>query len=289
MPVICVSSIDETRLRPYRDLTSTESARSMGLFVAEGKTLVERLLGSEHRVHSVLVERQYLRLIESVVDDETTVYAIDDGLIEDLIGFNFHRGVLACGYRPQNPTFAESLPALHHAATVVVCDAVQDPENLGGILRNCAAFGVGTVVLGPNCTDAFSRRVLRVSMGAALQMSVVHSSDLCRALVSLKDDWQLEVVATVLDDDAEVLDQAVRPRRLALLLGNEAHGVDRQHVRLANRRVTLPMDSRASSLNVAVSSGIFLYHFTRTAHLEPIRKPSAERGTGTFCSEDSTK
>lgn len=266
MPVVRVSSIDESRLRPYRHLTSAESARSMGLFVAEGKTLVERLLGSEHRVHSVLVERQYLRLVESVIDDETTVYAIDDGLIEDLIGFNFHRGVLACGYRPEDPTFAESLPDLHRAATVVVCDAVQDPENLGSILRNCAAFGVGTVVLGPNCTDAFSRRVLRVSMGAALRMSVVHSSDLCRALVNLKDEWQFEVVATVLDDDAEVLDQAVRPRRLALLLGNEAHGVDRQHVRLANRRVTLPMHGRASSLNVAVSSGIFLYHFARIAH-----------------------
>lgn len=263
MPVLRVSSIDDSRLRPYRDLTSTNSAQEMGLFVAEGKRLVERLMASAHRVHSVLVERQYLRLLASSIGEVTTTYVIDDGLVEELVGFNFHRGVLACGYRPQPPTLAETFVAIDGVATVVVCDAVQDPTNLGGILRNCAAFGVDTVILGPNCTDVLSRRVLRVSMGAALQLQFVQSNDLGEDLTRLRDAWQFEVVASVLDKDASVLDTATRSERLALLVGNEAHGINPELARLANRRVTLPMYGGTSSLNVAVASGIFLYHFTR--------------------------
>ena len=151
MPVIPVSSIDDSRLRPYRDVTSSNSSREMGLFVVEGKTLVEELMASNFPTHSVLVEQQYLARIKPCVDEETPLYVLDDGIVEELIGFNFHRGMLACGRRRPALSFAEALPPAERPATVVICMGVQDPENLGGILRNCAAFGVDAVILGPNC------------------------------------------------------------------------------------------------------------------------------------------
>jgi tRNA G18 (ribose-2'-O)-methylase SpoU len=263
MPVIPVSSIDDSRLRPYRDVTSSSSSREMGLFVVEGKTLVEELLASKFPTQSVLVERQYLARIESCVDEETPLYVLDDGIVEKLVGFNFHRGMLACGHRRPALSFAEALPPAEEPATVVICVGVQDPENLGGILRNCAAFGVDAVILGPNCTDAFSRRVLRVSMGASLRLPISESADLGLDLMSLKDDWLFDVIASVLQDGATTLNKALPSKRQALLFGNEAHGLKPEWINSCTRQVTLPMLCGTDSLNVAVASGIFLYHFTR--------------------------
>jgi tRNA G18 (ribose-2'-O)-methylase SpoU len=273
MPVIPVSSIDDSRLRPYRDVTSSNSSREMGLFVVEGKTLVEELLASNFPAHSVLVERQYLARIKSCVDEETPLYVLDDGIVEKLVGFNFHRGMLACGHRRPAQSFAQALPLAEEPATVVICVGVQDPENLGGILRNCAAFGVDAVILGPNCTDAFSRRVLRVSMGASLRLPISESVDFSLDLARLRDDWLFDVIASVLRDDATTLDDALPSKRQALLFGNEAHGLKPEWIKACSRRVTLPMLCGTDSLNVAVASGIFLYHFTRPNKRRSSEKP----------------
>lgn len=235
----------------------------MGLFVSEGKSLLELLLASDQRIHSVLVERQHLASVRHQVAAATPVYVIEDGNVENLVGFNFHRGVLACGYRRKSPSLDQALAGDDRPATVAICVGVQDPENLGGILRNCAAFGVRAVILGPHCTDPLSRRVLRVSMGAAWRLTIVESNDLARDLDRLKNQLQFELVATVLDDRAEQLDTASRTARLGLLLGNEAHGLPPQWLAHCDRCVTLPMRGGTDSLNVAVASGIFLYHFTR--------------------------
>lgn len=265
MPEINVRSIDDRQLKPYRDVTSSDSAREMGLFIAEGRSLVELLLASDYSIHSVLVERQYLASVTDRVSPETPLYVIEDGHVENLLGYNFHRGVLACGYRRESPRLRDLFHSRDQRATVVICAGVQDPENLGGILRNCAAFGVRAVILGPNCTDPFSRRVLRVSMGASWRLAIVESDDLGRDLDRLQNQMQFELAATVLDDHAEELGQATRSGRLGLLLGNEAHGLAPRWLARCNRRVTLPMLGDTDSLNVAVASGIFLYHFTRVA------------------------
>ena len=87
------------------------------------------------------------------------------------------------------------------------------------------ALGADAVVLGENSADLFSRRVLRVSMGAALQVPVLESHDLARDLAWLRDQGGFQLVGTVLDEAAQPLEQAGRSKRAGLLLGNEAHGL----------------------------------------------------------------
>lgn len=269
MPEILVPTIQDPRLRPYRDLTSSSSAREMGLFISEGRSLLQLLLASDYRIHSVLVERQYLATVKHHVGPDTPLYVVEDGNVENLVGFNFHRGVLACGYRRASPRLEDALRAKDRLPSVVViCVGVQDPENLGGILRNCAAFGVEAVILGPNCTDPYSRRVLRVSMGAAWRLLVIESNDLACDLDCLKNRLGFQINATVLGDQAQLLGTTSRPQRLGLLFGNEAHGLESQWLVRCDRRVTLPMQGGTDSLNVAVATGIFLYHFTRVAAIE---------------------
>jgi tRNA G18 (ribose-2'-O)-methylase SpoU len=263
MPIVEISSLDDPRLAPYRELKKSNLTRWSGLFVAEGEKLVRRLLASGYETASLLVGRRYLEEFAALAPAETLVLAIPDEWVESLVGFNFHRGILACGRRRANPALKDVLPAAEQKSAVVVCPDVQDPENLGAILRIAAAFGVDLAILGSRAADPLSRRVLRVSMGAALSVPIIRSDDLPTEIDRLRRDFGFELAATVLDADAEPLGRAARPHRIALLLGSEGHGLDRALVERCDRRLTIAMQRGIDSLNVAVAAGIFLYHFSR--------------------------
>jgi TrmH family RNA methyltransferase len=99
-------------------------------------------------------------------------------------------------------------------------------------------------------------------MGAVFHLPLIQSDHLWRDLVRLRDEWRVELVATVLDDDATPLPKAQPSRRLGLLFGNEGQGLDCGVINLCNRKVTVPMNLGTDSLNVAVSAAVMLYHFT---------------------------
>ena len=263
MSLLEIASLDDPLLAPYRELKKSNLTRWSGLFVAEGEKLVRRLLASDYETASLLVGRRYLAEFSALAPPETPVLTVPDEWIESLVGFNFHRGVLACGRRRANPALEDVLPRGDERAAVVVCPDVQDPENLGAMLRIAAAFGVDLVMLGRRSADPLSRRVLRVSMGAALGVPIVQCGDLPADLKQLRREFGIELAAAVLDADAEPLERAPRPARLALLFGSEGHGLERSLVELCDRRLTIAMHRGTDSLNVAVAAGIFMHHFCR--------------------------
>ena len=274
MSRIAIDSLDDPRVAAYHDLKAQRLVRDGNLFIAEGTKIVERLLASDYRTQSVLIAERREAEWAAKVPADVPLYVIPQELGEQLTGFNFHVGVLACGRRKPSRSLDEALqekrvfPTLAPASaeqarlTVVVCPNCDNPENLGAIIRIGAAFGIDALLLGRGCCDPFSRRVLRVSMGAALRLSILESPDLERDLRRLRDEWQVKLFATVLDDAAEPLVQVAKPLRLALLFGNEADGLDARWQTLCDRRLTISMQPGTDSLNVAIAAGIFLHHFS---------------------------
>jgi tRNA G18 (ribose-2'-O)-methylase SpoU len=193
---------------------------------------------------------------------------VENALAEQLVGYTFHTGVLACGLRRPGPTLETLLGRGTDPALLAVCPNVNDPENIGAIIRLCAGFGLRGVLLGPGCADPFSRRVLRVSMGTAFSVPIVEARDLQSELVRLRDEFGVELAAAVLDSRAEPLESAPRSARMAILFGNEKHGLDPEWINLCQRKLTIPMAPRADSLNVAVAAGIFFHDLQRRAHLQ---------------------
>lgn len=265
MPRCFINDPGDPRLAPYRDLPQRRLLRESGLFIAEGRLLVERLLASRFRCESILVDEQHADDIARLVGEApVSLLVVSRRLLEETIGFKFHRGVLACGRRRPAPTLDSALTGAAADATrpltLVACADVHDPENVGGMLRNAAAFGVDAVVVSRRSADPFSRRVLRVSMGASLKLPIVEPDNLAATLRELRNNWGVETVATVLDDSARPLPDFRRGPRMALVFGSEGYGLPEEVVDLCDRRVTLPMRLGTDSLNVAVASGIFLYH-----------------------------
>jgi len=113
---------------------------------------------------------------------------------------------------------------------------------MGALIRISAAFGADAMVLGERSCDPFFRQSIRVSMGTVFRLPLVQSDDLMRDLHRLRGEYQVELAATVVAEDAEPLAAAGRGPRLGLLLGGEAHGLGPQWVAACDRRITIPCD-----------------------------------------------
>jgi tRNA G18 (ribose-2'-O)-methylase SpoU len=261
MPDIQIHDVTDPRIGAYVDLPQGQRREREGRFIVEGDFLVQRLLSSDCRVDSLLVSADQRDRLH--VAEDMTVYVAARSLLPQITGFKFHRAMLGCGIRPPQTSLTEALANTALPSMAVICVAIHDQQNLGGILRNCAAFGVDLVMLADHCADPWARRTLRVSMGATFQLNLCWSADLARDLSRFREEFSFDLIAAVLDASAEDLAAAQGGHRLALLFGNEGYGLQPDRLKLCDRRVTIPMRLQTDSLNVAVATGIFLYHFNK--------------------------
>jgi tRNA G18 (ribose-2'-O)-methylase SpoU len=258
MTLIRIADIDDPRLEVYRNLKATNATRYSGRLIAEGDKLVHRVIASGLAIDSLLLAEPYVAEFAPLLSPQTPLYVVAEPHIDQIVGFNFHRGVLASAARPRNVGLDE-LCRRAARLTLVVLPEVHDPVNLGAILRISAVFGVDGVALGRDCCDPFARRVLRVSMGAALWLPIAQVDGLAGELARRQQETELEAWAAVTDRGAEPFDRVARPDRLALVLGSEGHGLPSRWCRLCRRKVTIPMRTDFDSLNVAVAAGLLLY------------------------------
>jgi tRNA G18 (ribose-2'-O)-methylase SpoU len=264
MPIEDIHDLDDPRLAPYRSLKQTNLTRWSGLFIAEGEKVVRRLLTSRYVTQSILLSDRKSQLADDPEFAGQQVFILPQPLAEELVGYGFHAGVLACGERPPAPSLAVKLNAATSSEpkVAVVCPHITDPDNLGTIIRLCAGFGANPLILGPGSADPFSRRTLRVSMGYALHLAIIESEQLHDDLRLLKSKGFM-LAATVLSVRAEPLHTFDRRDRIALLFGNEAEGLADEWVSACDVQLTIPMSGGTDSLNVALAAGIFLHHFCR--------------------------
>lgn len=305
MVVHRITELDDPRLEPYRELRSRNWTEQSGLFVVEGPLLVEQLLQSRYAVRSVLLDEKFQGRFESMLPPDASVLLLDHALVSQLVGFDFHRGVLACGLRRELPDI-HNLPQLAQDETLAALVGVQDPENLGGILRSCAAFGVRRILIGPGTADPLGRRALRVAIATTLHLDLYpvrrrhdriatpddappqlgseldagmpapgdkrsrdSTLEFVRSLRWLKSQRGVRCVATSLDARAKPLERAERCGPTLILFGNERNGVPSAVLEEADELLRMDMELGTDSLNVCVAAGIVLHYFTRLAVVHP--------------------
>ncbi|MDR3620847.1 MAG: RNA methyltransferase [Paludisphaera borealis] len=260
-----ITDLDDPRIAVYRSLKATNQTRDLDHFVVEGEKLVERLLASRFPTASVLVtDRRWPRLA-AMVPNDVPVFLIPFELIHTLVGFPFHQGVLACGRRLPWPDWRSLWTGAAESLTLVVCPKISNPENLGSIARLGDAFGIDGVLAGPSCPDPLSRRVLRVSMGSALRVPILVSDRLPELAAEIQTALGVTFLAAEAERGSTPFEAVDRPRRVALVLGDEDQGVEPEWVARCARSITIPMPGGASSLNVSTAAAILLYHFTKPA------------------------
>jgi tRNA G18 (ribose-2'-O)-methylase SpoU len=250
---------DDPRVLEYAHVGNHAWLSERGLFVAEGRLLVDRLIAAGNlEILSVLATPAAARALEgSLARAAADVLVVEPAVINGVTGFNFHRGCLALARRPRDVELAD----LPHTGCLVGLEAVGNPDNIGGLFRTAAAFGVAGVLLDRTSGDPFYRKALRTSMGAVLHLPFVRVADWTAAIAALSGEGRV-VVALTPRSDALTLEEFARslsptqPR--VLLVGSEGAGLSDATLSLADARVRIPITHRIDSLNVTVAAGIAL-------------------------------
>jgi len=258
-----LSDFELPGLAPYLTMRRSVEHEREGIFVAEGGSVVERLLGSGLEVRSALLSPRWFEVLEPTLEareEQLEVFVAPEHLLSSIVGFNLHQGVLAVAAVPRPPPLADVLASARRPRLVVALDGVANAENLGVVARNCAAFAVTAVVAGERSSSPWLRRAVRVSMGTVFGLSVHRVGSLVDALALLREEGFVTVAAA---PDGDPADRADLGGDTCLVLGHEDRGV-RAAVRAACDLVlAIPMPGGVDSLNVASASAVLLYEVRR--------------------------
>lgn len=267
MSIVRIQTLEDPRLAGYRELAEPELVRALGVFVAEGRLVVERVMRQGLAIQSLLLNAAAHGALEPLIaaqGQEVPVYVADSAEFRRLTGHDFHRGCLALVERPKPRPIAELLVG---ARLVVVLEGVANPDNVGGVFRNAAAFGVDAVLLSPTACDPLYRKAIRTSMAQSLRVPFARlgeesgPSSWPEALTQLTEQG-FELVALTPREPSRDIDtfaSARRPERLALLVGSEGAGLSAAAEARAEHRVRIPIRRDVDSLNLAVAVGIALH------------------------------
>jgi tRNA G18 (ribose-2'-O)-methylase SpoU len=258
----------DPRLADYR-LADPALLRDRGLFVAEGRLVVERVLAdSRYVIRSLLLsDAAHAALAASLarLPSDVPVYVGRVEQFQEITGFNLHRGCLAI---VQRPPVQRSEAVAADATTIVILEGVTNADNVGGVFRNAAAFGAGAVLLSPTCCDPLYRKAVRTSMAATLRVPFARIHDWPEGLAGVRERGfailGLTPRGSITLDEFERLP---RPARIALLIGTEGDGLSSGAIAHAAHRVRISMRADFDSLNLAVASGIALSRLSRGAEL----------------------
>lgn len=258
-----IERADDPRISAYAHVGHHDWLRERGLFVAEGRLVVRRLLESARfPVQSILLTPAALQSFGMAIETDAPVYIADPEVLNGVTGFNFHRGCVALARRPADDI---STARFQDAELLLALEGVGNPDNVGGLFRVAAAFGVDGLLLDPATGDPFYRKAVRTSMGAVLTVPFERVAPWPSGL----DDYRgMDFTVAGLTPRADArpfTDVASELRRpLILMVGAEGPGLSDAALAVADARVRIPISPEVDSLNVVVAAGIALSYCARS-------------------------
>ncbi|MEP7202042.1 MAG: RNA methyltransferase [Ilumatobacteraceae bacterium] len=260
--MILIDDADDPRLagfrRNERGLTSRRQRRNDdgdGLFMAEGDLVVERALDAGCNVVAVLVDAAKPPPIVARVPADVPIFAGGDRVRSMVTQLGVPQGIVALFDRPARIT-AERLT--DESTHLVVIEAVDNPINVGSIVRNAIALGWDGILFDYTCADPLSRRSLRVSMGQAIGFPAARTTDLPADLCRLAAAG-FTVCALTPSAEADAINAIHITARMAIVIGSERAGISTDALAASTHRVRIPMADGIDSLNAAAASAVACY------------------------------
>lgn len=258
LTTVAIADPADPRLDDYRALNDQPFRRRYEgdqCCIVEGYVAIDRLLESGHRVRSVLLASsrvdRFAERAAMLTERGVPVFVASRQVIGSVVGFDLHRGVVACAERRPLPDLAQLTAT---STRLAVLEGLNDAENLGAIARAARAFGVGGMLIDPTCTDPYSRRTIRVSMGEVLGLPIGRATTWPDALADVRQaGFEVWAMTPSAADDIWSLEV---PPRLAVMFGSEGPGLTSTALGLADRHVRIPIAAEVDSLNVAHAAAI---------------------------------
>ena len=239
-----ITSRDNNRIKHLRKLLDKKNSLNESLFVIEGENLISEAIKS-----NLLTELYVLEGEECQFDFEY-----------DYVTLDVMKSISSLSSTPRLVGVSKFINKKSPLNKVVLLDGVQDPGNVGTIIRNCVAFGVDTIVLSKGSVNPYNDKVLRSTGGMIYNINII-ISDLESIIDKLRED-NIKIYGTSLKSSIS-LENMPKSDKFAIIFGNEGNGVSENILNNCDVNVRIDMERDCESLNVGVSSGIVLYHMYR--------------------------
>jgi TrmH family RNA methyltransferase len=258
---ISITSPHNEQVKRWKKLNTRKGRAQERALLIEGEHLLLEAARASAQFEAVLVNRdkeEIYQRIKGELPTDAPVYELASAVFATLVDTETPQGLAAVITAPVWPR--DVWLDKEGDLTVLLLDAVQDPGNLGTIIRTAQAAGVDSILLGKGTVDPFNAKVVRSAMGALFRMPLIQI-DLAEAIPMLQSRG-VTVVNASPHAGTHHFEYAF-PARVALLLGNEGRGVDEKYLPLVDADVTIPMPGGTESLNVSITGAILLYERIR--------------------------
>lgn len=238
------SSIDNKKIKDIKKLTQKKYRDDQNLFLVEGEHLVMEAYKSGYLKNIILVEDSEFTL------EKDNIY-VNDRVMNYLTELDSHQKVMGICYKIKEQEIGNRILAL---------DGVQDPGNLGTIIRSAVAFNCDTLLLSKNTVDVYNSKVVRASQGLIFNLNII-IKDIKDAISDLKNQGY-DIIGTKVDDGIDIRNIQV-PNKFVLVMGNEGKGVSDEVLDLCTSYAHIKMNDNCESLNVGVATSIMLYELSK--------------------------
>ncbi|RFU70710.1 RNA methyltransferase [Peribacillus saganii] len=245
-----IQSAKNPTVKQWKKLLSKKERDNSGKYLIEGFHLVEEALKEQDIIQEVIVSEGTELPVGFQLNGVEVTY-VSEEVMKAISDTESPQGIAAiCEQKALSINNIEG-------KTFLLIDAVQDPGNIGTMIRTADAAGIDAVVLGNGCADPYNPKVIRSTQGSIFHLPVI-KGDLLDFIGQMKQK-DIPVYGTSLENAAS-FDQAAKSDRFALIVGNEGGGVSKELLANTDMNLYIPIHGRSESLNVAVAAGILLYH-----------------------------
>jgi len=258
-----ITSKDNNKIKYIRLLNSKKGRNSDHAFVAEGIKFVNESLTEKVDIEFVLISNHILEkketndLVEALNKSGINFYVCEDGIFNSVSETINSQGILAVVSKLEQ----KKEKILENYKFIVLCDRIQDPGNLGTIIRTSDAFGSAAVILNKGCVDVYNPKVIRASAGSMFRVPFIIGDETTEIINYLKQA-RYKIVSTVINSDYS-FDDVEKSEKICVVIGNEGQGVSEEIRESSDINITIKMDGRAESLNASIAAGICIYEIRK--------------------------
>ncbi|WLR56118.1 RNA methyltransferase [Mesobacillus subterraneus] len=243
-----IQSDKNPQVKQWKKLLTRKERDKSGMFLVEGFHLVEEALMQKENVEEIILSEK-TELPHGLDYGSIPVTVVTDEISRQLADTETTQGIFAVCQQPKN---SET-----NGKRFLLIDSVQDPGNLGTMIRTADAAGIDAVIVGKGSVDIYNPKVLRSAQGSHFHLPVL-SGDLSQWMNKLQAE-NIPVYGTALENGV-VFTEAEKGETFALLVGNEGSGVNKDLLAKTTKNLYIPIYGKSESLNVAVAAGILLYY-----------------------------
>ncbi len=244
-----IKHIKKLKEKKYRDM--------FGEFIIEGAKMIEEALQEEAIIKSIIIcddcktQGTLSNELMYEIAKQDCIY-VEEKIFSSITDVVNPQGIMAVIEKPDH----KDVQIDFDADVFLLLDNIQDPGNIGTILRTADSLNMKQIIVSKNTADIYNLKVVRSTMGAIFRVNVIEVDDLTKLIKELKKR-KITICATDLKTDNSIYD--ISYKKTAIVVGNEANGVSEEILALANKKIKIPMIGKAESLNVAVATSIILY------------------------------